>query len=118
FALSLGVLAHTALAVLRFGVERLRVPLGRLGRDLVPLSVLASFSLVPVVSLPDAVRGLVYAHTSGGRFNDNGQRIFQDTDKSLAAAWMSARMEGSSPVQIHTSFRSNWSVDWALRRPT
>ena len=82
------------------------------------LWVLGSIGFLPLLILPDGVRGLAYARATGGRFNDRGRRIFQDVDKSAACEWMTARMEAGTRVQIHTSMHAAWGIDWALRRPT
>jgi 4-amino-4-deoxy-L-arabinose transferase-like glycosyltransferase len=115
WALSVGVLGRTALDLAHFTALRLEVALGK---DALAFGVLAIIALLPLLILPDGVRGLVYARTSGGRFNDRGRRIFQDVDKSEAAAWFGRRMQGAPRVQIHASLHSTWGVDWALRRPT
>jgi Dolichyl-phosphate-mannose-protein mannosyltransferase len=120
WALSLAVVGKTALDLARFTVARLdafdvhvKVP-----RDAVELGVLGAIGLLPLLMLPDGVRGLAEARATGGRFNDRGRRIFQDLDKAAACAWMTTRMEPDTRVQIHASLHSAWEVDWALRRPT
>ncbi len=115
WALSLGVLAHTALALARYVVGRLDVILAK---DTLPLGVLGSIGILPLVMIPDGVRCLQEAHTTEGRFNDHGRRIFQDIDKSEACAWMVHRMAKSTSVQIHASMHATSSVEWALHRPT
>ena len=74
--------------------------------------------LYAMLVLPDGVRGLYYARTTGGRLNDRGRRIFQDVYKSEAAGWLGGQMSARSRVQIHASMHTTWAVDWALRRPT
>lgn len=118
WALSVGVLAKTALDIATLVVARIdAVPAG-LSKDAISLAVLGCVGLLPLVVLPDGIRGLYYARTTGGRFNDRGRRIFQDVDKSEAAAWFSGRMVPATRVQIHQSMHTTWAVDWALRRPT
>ncbi|HEX4447346.1 MAG TPA: glycosyltransferase family 39 protein, partial [Polyangiaceae bacterium] len=115
WALSVGVLAETAIDLARFTALRLDVTLRK---DAIALGVLAVIGLLPLLVLPDGVRGLVYARTSGGRFNDRGRRIFQDVDKSEAAAWFGQRMQGAPRVLIHSTLHTTWAIDWAMRRPT
>jgi hypothetical protein len=115
WALSLGVLAQTALELARYAVGRLDVILAK---DALALGVLGSIGTLPLVMIPDGVRCLGYAHATEGRFDDHGQRIFQDVDKSEACEWMAHRMAKSTSVQIHTSMHATASVDWALHRPT
>ncbi len=115
WALSVGVLGRTALDLAERTVGRRDV---HVPRDVIALSVLGSVGLIPLLVLPDGVRGMVYARTTGGRFNDRGRRIFQDVDKSEAAGWFATRMEGQTRVQIHQSLHSTWAVDWAMRKPT
>jgi Dolichyl-phosphate-mannose-protein mannosyltransferase len=119
WALSLAVLARTGLDLADMAMLRVeRVPAG-LTREAVSFGVFGALGLLPLLVMPDGVRGLYYARVTGGRYSDRGRRIFQDVDKSEAAAWMGGRMEGPpSRVLIHGSMRSTWAVDWALRRPT
>jgi hypothetical protein len=118
WAMSLGVLARTALDLADMMMLRIeRVPPG-LTKEAVSFGVFGALGLLPLLVLPDGIRGFYYARVTGGRLSDRGRRIFQDVDKSEAAAWMAGRMEGPSRVQIHASMRSTWAVDWALRRPT
>ena len=118
WALSVGVLARTAIDLAELAVARLDdVPAG-LTKDVIQLGVLGAIGLLPLLVLPDGVRGLYYARTTGGRFSDRGRRIFQDVDKSEAAEWLGSRMSVASRVQIHASMHTTWAVDWAMRRPT
>jgi hypothetical protein len=121
WALSLAVVGKTALDLARYAVARLdllgshvRVP----SREAVTLGVLGAVGLLPILMLPDGIRGLAQARATGGRFNDRGRRIFQDIDKASASEWMTGRMDPQTRVQIHTSMHTAWEVDWALRRPT
>jgi hypothetical protein len=115
WAMSLGVLGHTALGLARYVVSRIDfvVP-----KSALSFGVLGSMGILPLIMIPDGIRCLHYAHITEGRFNDRGRRIFQDVDKSLACEWMTTRMEPSTRVQIHVSLHSTWSIDWALHRPT
>jgi hypothetical protein len=118
WALSLGVLGKTVLDLTELLVARRDVIPPYLTKDVIALGVLGSIGLLPLLILPDGIRGLYYSRTTGGRFNDRGRRIFQDVDKSEASAWLGGQMQGASRVQIHVSMHSTWAVDWALRRPT
>ena len=115
WALSLGVLAQTALGLARYVVSRFDVILPK---NALSFGVLGSVGILPILMIPDGIRCLRYAHTTEGRFNDRGRRIFQDVDKSEACEWMTQRMEASTAAQIHSSMHATWAVDWALRRPT
>ncbi len=118
WALSVGVLARTAIDLAQHAAARLDVVPPYLSRDAILIGVFASIGLLPLLVLPDGVRGLYYARTTGGRFNDRGRRIFQDVDKSQAAEWLATRMQAPSRVQVHASMHTTWAVDWAIRRPT
>ncbi len=118
WALSLGVLGKTVLDLTELWVSRRHVIPPFLTKDTMALGVLGVIGLLPLLMLPDGIRGLYYARTTGGRLNDRGRRIFQDVDKSDASAWFAGRMEGPSRVQIHTSMHTTWAIDWAIRRPT
>jgi hypothetical protein len=118
WALSVGVLARTAIDLAALAVARLDVVPWGLSKDAIQFGVLGAIGLLPLLVLPDGVRGLYYARTTGGRFNDRGRRIFQDVDKSEAAEWLGGQMSARSRVQIHTSMHTTWAIDWALRRPT
>jgi hypothetical protein len=107
WALSLGVIAKTAVDLAR--VVAARLDLGVNG-DLLPLGVLGSLGVLPLIMIPDGVRGLEYARIPEGRFNDR--------DKSQACEWMTRRMAASTSVQIHSSMHMTAAIDWALRRPT
>jgi hypothetical protein len=115
WALSVGVLGKVALDLARFTIARLPVSVPR---DAASFGVLGCVGLLPLVILPDGIRGMNYARITGGRYNDRGRRIFQDADKSEAAAWFSHRMVDQSRVLVHASMHSTWAIDWALRRPT
>ena len=115
WSLSLGVLAHTALGLARYVVSRIDVIVPK---STVSLGILGSMGILPLIMLPDGIRCLRYAHTTEGRFNDRGRRIFQDVDKSQACEWMAHQMEASTRVLTDTSLHSTWGVDWALHRPT
>jgi hypothetical protein len=114
WALSVGLLARLALDLTTFVATRFDA---RLPKDAIPLGVLGSIGFIPLLILPDGVRGLNYARITGGRLNDRGRRIFQDVDKSAATEWFAGRMTETSRVQVHATFHSTWAVDWALRRP-
>lgn len=115
WALSLGVVAQTTFDLARFAINRFDLDVAK---DTVSFAVLGVVGLLALLILPDGVRGMYYARTTGGRFNDRGRRIFQDVDKSEACEWFGHQMQGPSRVQIHSTMHSAWGVDWALRRPT
>ncbi|MGH7271735.1 MAG: hypothetical protein ACREJ3_14990, partial [Polyangiaceae bacterium] len=115
WALSLGVLGETLSDLVRFAF---RAGGDVIDRHVVSMVVLGVLGLVALAILPDGVRGLRYARTTGGRFNDRGRRIFQDVDKSEAASWMAKRMADGTVVQIDQSMHSTWAIDWALHKPT
>ncbi len=118
WALSVGVVAKTVLDIAGWVVARLAVIPPVLTKDAIAFGVFGAIGLLPLLVLPDGIRGLYYARTTGGRFNDRGRRIFQDVDKSEASAWLASRMTAPSRVQVHTSMHGTWAIDWAIRRPT
>jgi hypothetical protein len=114
WALSLGVLAKTAIGLAQFVVSRFDIAVSK---DLLSLGVFGSIGILPLIMIPDAIRGLEYARTTGGRFNDRGRRIFQGIDEAEACEWMTKRMAPSTVVQVHSSMHAAWGIDWALHRP-
>lgn len=113
-ALSLGVLAASTIDVTYWLIARFGHPSARAH---VPWIVLVLFELMPLLILPDGVDGLRYARATGGRFNEKGSRMFDDTDKVAALGWMAKRMAPHTAVQMHEGMHSMWADDWALRRP-
>jgi hypothetical protein len=83
----------------------------------VPLVTLGYMAVIPLLMLPDGVDALHYGNATGGRFNEKGSRDFRDVDKAQALEWMSTKMEPDVIVQIHSSMRTTWALDWAVHRP-
>ena len=76
WALSLGVLARTALDIADVVMLRIeKVPPG-LTKEAISLGVFGVLGLLPLLVLPDGIRGFYYARITGGRYSDRGRRIF------------------------------------------
>jgi len=113
-ALSLGVLATAWVGVGRWMLRRL----GRRDeRQALPAVAFAGLAVVPLVVLPDGVRGLAYGRVAGGLFDAPGQRLSGDPDRAAALAWMSERMKLGTRVQVHSSAHATRADEWVLRRP-
>ncbi|MBV9946023.1 MAG: glycosyltransferase family 39 protein [Myxococcales bacterium] len=115
YALSLGLIAHTAIGAARAAAALLGRPAwAPRTSGLAALAV----GLVPLAILPDGVRGLWYERVTGGRFNDRGRPISREEDKSQALEWMAPLLPPRTAVALHQSMRPNWGQPWALHRPT
>ncbi|HTQ45328.1 MAG TPA: glycosyltransferase family 39 protein [Polyangiaceae bacterium] len=115
FALALGVLARSTVAVVQWVMKRFKRPDRR---EFVPLGGLVLFTLVPFAILPDGVDGLRYGKETGGRFDEKGTRAFRDVDKAQALEWMGARMQADRIVGLHNEMKTTWANDWALHHRT
>lgn len=113
FAFANAALAQTALdlthALGRFVVQ--------VRGDLPSYVCLGFFLLPPVLMFPDALRGLGYAHRSGGRMNENGHHMKPDKDKVAALEWLTQRMAPNTGVILHPGMRQSLWVDWSMNRP-
>lgn len=114
FALGLGAIGGTA--------ERaLQAARARWARAVSPLPVsvgaLACLGLVPLAIAPDGLRGLAWAHATGGRLNDDGHLNLQDLDKATVARWVSDQAPPPAVIALHSSMRSHWGLEYALHRP-
>ena len=116
FALSVGVLATTASALVTRPLER-RARSEKL-RIASPLIVAGLFGVAVLAILPDGLREMVYGRRTGLRFNDNGHLNFHETGKAQALEWMSHRMETDAAVGLHGGMHPTWSQEWALYRTT
>jgi hypothetical protein len=112
FALATGALAHSVQAMLT-AATRSRPRFARFS----PWVSLGLFGITLGLILPDGVRALVFAHKTGGRFNEKGLIIHPDFDKEAALAFLSARMESSTGVVLHPSMKQSYWMDWLFERP-
>jgi len=113
FALACGGLAQTVLDLARLAARRWP----RLLRFKPEYVVLATFVLLALSILPDGFRALLYAHRSGGRFNESGRLIKPDKDKVAALEWLTSRWAPHAGVTLHPGMRQSLWVDWSLQRP-
>jgi hypothetical protein len=113
FAFAYAALVQSGLELTRYALREVR----RISPESLNLSWLSLGLLVPLVIAPDGLRGLHYAHRSGGRFNENGHLIKPDKDKVAALEWLSARIPEDSGVALHPGMRQSLWVDWSLQRP-
>ena len=72
---------------------------------------------VVLALVPDAVRALVYARKTGGRFNEKGLLIHPDLDKSAVLRELAARLSPDAQVGVDRSMKRAYYMDWTLRRP-
>jgi hypothetical protein len=54
---------------------------------------------------------------TGGRFNDNGNRILREADKAQALEWLGRSIDRKKTVLTHPGIHSTWAQDWALHSP-
>lgn len=73
--------------------------------------------VVVLALLPDAVRALVYARKTGGRFNEKGHLIHPDLDKSAILTELKHRLDPDSRVGVDNSMKPAYFMDWTLERP-
>ncbi|HEY3665437.1 MAG TPA: glycosyltransferase family 39 protein, partial [Polyangiaceae bacterium] len=113
FAFACSGLAQTGLELTRYALR----DVARISSNWLNFGWLSFGLLVPLAIAPDGLRGLHYAHRSGGRFNENGHLIKPDKDKVAALEWLSARIPEDSGVALHPGMRQSLWVDWSLQRP-
>lgn len=80
-------------------------------------AVFALALLVPAIMAPDALRTLVYARKTGGRFNERGNFIQPDKDKVAALAELSRTLPPTATVALAANMRQSLWVPWVLERP-
>lgn len=110
FALSLGVIAASLLALIRR-----QKPNGHRGYE---FSVLLGMATLTVLILPDGIRGLNFARNTGGRFNEHGRLILQDVDKTNALRFFAPRIPPNARVALDSTMHPNWAQEFALERAT
>ena len=114
FALSLGAIAASLLALARYVAPRLKQP---------KLPSYATFAVLglgvgtALLMVPDAIRGLNYARNSGGRFNEHGRLIHQDLDKTAALRFFAPKVPEHMRLGMDSSMTPNWAQEFALNRP-
>ena len=113
FALANAALAQTLLEVTR----ALARYLGKLAGNWPAYACLGLGLLGPLAMFPDALRGLGYAHRSGGRMNENGHPMKPDKDKVAVLEWLTQRMAPNTGVILHPGMRQSLWVDWSMQRP-
>jgi hypothetical protein len=83
----------------------------------VPWVVGGAALLTLLALLPDALRALVYARKSGGRFNERGLIIHPDFDKARALAEVAASLPPDAVLGVASSMKPSYWIDWVLERP-
>ncbi len=73
--------------------------------------------LVVFLLLPDAVRALVYARKTGGRFNEKGLVIHPDLDKSAVLRDLARELPPDAKVGVERSMKRAYYMDFRLERP-
>ncbi|MDC3962884.1 glycosyltransferase family 39 protein [Polyangium jinanense] len=116
FALAMGALVATlAPAFERLGALARRVR--RLPADstfeggIVALGIL----LVPLgFVLRDGAPAVLYARQTGGRFNEKGNLIDSDGDKTVFLRWLASRLPRDATALLHESMHATWAQVWSL----
>ncbi len=113
FAYAVGALAASAEEIgrsllARFEKERHRAKLvfGVLGAGLV----------VALAMLPDALRALVWARKSGGRFNEKGLIIHPDLDKAAVFTELARTLPPDASLDVDQSMKPSYWMDFTLER--
>jgi hypothetical protein len=113
FAYALGGLAASAEEIgrsLRARWEKQR------HASLLGFGVLGVGLAVALAMLPDAVRALVWARKSGGRFNEKGLIIHPDLDKAAVFAELGATLPPDASLDVDGSMKPSYWMDFALER--
>lgn len=82
-----------------------------------PCLAFALSAVVVLALLPDAVRALVYARKTGGRFNEKGFVIHPDLDKSEVLRELAPTLPPGARVGVDHSMKRAYYMDWRLERP-
>ncbi len=82
------------------------------------MAALAGAVMVSAVVAGDGVRALRWARTSGGRFDERGQRVASGADQVAALRWLAPQLPGDGLVALDGSLPPSWAHLWSLRRPT
>jgi 4-amino-4-deoxy-L-arabinose transferase-like glycosyltransferase len=105
FALGMGALVATLAALLgrsrRVGARAWIAALGVAG---LPLLAIAR----------DGVPALAYARATGGRFNEKGNLIDSDGDKTALLHHLAKTLPKAATVALHDSLKPTWAQVWAL----
>ncbi|MDI1481231.1 glycosyltransferase family 39 protein [Polyangium sp. y55x31] len=113
FALAMGALVATLAPAAGALARRVRrMPAGSTFEGgLVALGVL----LVPLVFvLRDGVPAALYARQTGGRFNEKGNLIDSDGDKTVFLRWLASRIPPDATAFLHESMHATWAQVWSL----
>jgi 4-amino-4-deoxy-L-arabinose transferase-like glycosyltransferase len=105
FALAMGALVATLAGLL----GRLRRVGGRAW-----IAALALSALPLLAILRDGVPALAYARATGGRFNEKGNLIDSDGDKTALLHQLATRLPKAATVALHDSLKPTWAQVWAL----
>lgn len=113
YALALAQLAATVGDLARFARGRVSMP------AFDPSAVTLVVGLVPsLVMLPDALRGLVYARETGGRYNDNGRIIRSHADMiTVLRERVLPGLPAGASFDAHGSATWGWEHQWATASP-
>lgn len=77
--------------------------------------VAAAVGLVPLAPvLRDGLPALVYARQTGGRFEEKGNLIHSDGDKTAFLHWLAPTIPKGTIVDLHTGMKATWAQVWAL----
>jgi len=117
FALGMGALAATGIGLGEWLAQRWRRRHGQpSGREpMVPLLAVLAALLLPLVAiLRDGLPALVYAHGTGGRFNEKGLLIDSDGAKTAFLRWLEPSLPPRAVIGIHESMKATWAQVWAL----
>lgn len=113
FALAMGALVATLAPVAGALARRVRrmATGSTFEGGLVALGVL----LVPLVFvLRDGVPAALYARQTGGRFNEKGNLIDSDGDKTVFLRWLASRIPPDATASLHESMHATWAQVWSF----
>jgi hypothetical protein len=113
FAYSLGTLVASAEEIGRFALARW---VKQRRATLLAFGVLGAALAISLAMLPDALRALVWARKSGGRFNEKGLIIHPDLDKARVFAELDATLPPDASLDVDGSMKPSYWMDFTLER--
>lgn len=81
-------------------------------RGLALAACAAFLPLAPVAR--DGLPALVYARETGGRFEEKGNLIHSDGDKTAFLRWLAPQLPRTGIVDLHGGMKATWAQVWAL----
>jgi 4-amino-4-deoxy-L-arabinose transferase-like glycosyltransferase len=79
------------------------------------LALAAAVAFLPLAPIArDGLPALVYARETGGRFEEKGNLIASDGDKTAFLHWLAPQLPRTGIVDLHGGMRATWAQVWAL----